>query len=211
MPKGIYLRSLETIYKLKKNGFQKGKPSKFLGHIPTKEMRENNRQKHLGKHPSEETKNKMSIAHKGNKHLLGKKFSELTKLKMSLKRRGKDNPNFGKHLSDKTKEKIRLARTEFLKNICGISGKLGRYESQILNEIEILFGYKIIRQFYIMGYWLDGYIVELNLAIEIDEDKHFQNGKLRKKDVERQIIIEKALNCRFIRIKEKDYLKAKEN
>lgn len=65
-----------------------------------------------------ETRKKMSLALLGNTRMLGKKRSPETKEKMSKSRRhwhernghpfaGKGNPNWGKHLSEETKEKIR--------------------------------------------------------------------------------------------------------
>lgn len=53
-----------------------------------------------------------------------------------------------------------------------------------------------------LGYYLDGYDLEKNVAIEIDEYHHFnKDGSLKKKDILRQSKIEKLLNCRFVRIK----------
>lgn len=53
-----------------------------------------------------------------------------------------------------------------------------------------------------LGYWVDGYDKEKNVVIEVDENHHFDNsGNLLKEDVQRQIEIEKYLNCKFIRIK----------
>lgn len=56
-----------------------------------------------------------------------------------------------------------------------------------------------------LGYYLDGYDIEKNVAIEIDEPHHFtKSGKLRKKDIIRQDKIEKKLGCKFVRIKYED-------
>jgi len=53
-----------------------------------------------------------------------------------------------------------------------------------------------------LGYYLDGYDRDKNVAIEIDEWHHFnKDGTLKKKDIVRQKRIEKKLNCTFIRIK----------
>ena len=61
-----------------------------------------------------------------------------------------------------------------------------------------------IRRQYFTNYGLlDGYIPELNLAIEIDEKHHFdRKGNLKEKDIERQKNIEKELYCKFLRIKD---------
>lgn len=53
-----------------------------------------------------------------------------------------------------------------------------------------------------LGYYLDGYDLEKNVAIEIDESHHFnKDGSLKTKDILRQSKIEELLNCKFIRIK----------
>ena len=54
-----------------------------------------------------------------------------------------------------------------------------------------------------LGYWLDGYDIKNNTVYEFDEKFHFNKGSLRHKDKIRQIEIEKLLNCKFIRIKDK--------
>lgn len=50
-------------------------------------------------------------------------------------------------------------------------------------------------------YRVDGYDFEQNVVIEIDESHHFVSGNLKPADVERQYIIIKELNCKFIRIR----------
>lgn len=53
-----------------------------------------------------------------------------------------------------------------------------------------------------LGYWLDGYDIENNVAYEYDEKHHFINGELKKKDKTRQKEIIKLLKCKFVRFKE---------
>lgn len=85
----------------------------------------------------------------------------------------------------------------------GINLQKGKNETQLLNELEKLFNYKIEREFTIVGYKPDGYIPELNLCIEIDEEFHFDdNNNLKEKDILRQQEIENKLNCKFLRIKD---------
>lgn len=53
-----------------------------------------------------------------------------------------------------------------------------------------------------LGYYLDGYDIDKNVAIEIDEQHHFtKTGELREKDIIRQRKIEQKLGCKFIRIR----------
>lgn len=56
-----------------------------------------------------------------------------------------------------------------------------------------------------LGYYLDGYDIENNIAYEYDESYHFSKGKLREKDLARQKAIEEVLHCQFIRLKDEDY------
>jgi len=104
--------------------------------------------------------------------------------------------------SPKYKEKLRIAKVNYI----GKYGVriLGKNEKKILDNLEILFNYKIIRQFQVIGFFLDGYIQELNLAIEVDEKGHFSNNLLRREDIQRQKLIEEAINCKFLRIKDYD-------
>lgn len=60
-----------------------------------------------GKTLSEETKDKISKAFKGEKHpMYGKHHTQEARRKMSLSKSGRNHPNYGKHLSDETKLKI---------------------------------------------------------------------------------------------------------
>lgn len=53
-----------------------------------------------------------------------------------------------------------------------------------------------------LGYWLDGYDIENNVVYEYYEKSHFTKGKLKDRDVNREIEIKKLLKCKFIRIKD---------
>jgi len=54
-------------------------------------------------------------------------------------------------------------------------------------------------EFYVegLGYWVDGYDVEKNVVIEVDEPSHRYK---KDRDTKRQREIEKHLNCKFVRI-----------
>ena len=109
--------------------------------------------------------------------------------------------NKGKKRSDETKRKCRLAKIKYLEKCKKInqplSPTIGKNENQILNRIEQELKTKIVRQFFIDGYFLDGYIPKYNLAIEVDE-----RPKTKQRDIDRQKYIESKLNCKFIRIKD---------
>ena len=61
-------------------------------------------------------------------------------------------------------------------------------------------------EFYVNGYYLDGYDKQLNIAFEYDEQRHYtdwENNKLKNKDILRQFEIMNALKCKFYRYNEK--------
>ena len=153
---------------------------------------------HKGKKLSEDTRRKMSKARKGEKnHFYGKHHSEEAKKKMGeankIARKGKNH-------SEETKEKMRLSAFEYVKRVRDILyPRIGHNEKRILDELEQELNYKILRQYKVAGYFLDGYIPELNLAIEVDE-----RPKDKLKDIERQQIIENKLKCKFVRINDYD-------
>lgn len=82
-----------------------------------------------------------------------------------------------------------------------------RKEILFLNELENAlkpFNIKGIRQYNILNYRIDYYIPSLNIAIEYDEDSHnnytYEAHKGREKE------IKEILNCKFIRVTDKNNL-----
>ena len=140
------------------------------GHIVTSEMRRKIGLKHRGKVVSEETREKIR-----NKNI-GKKLSDETRRKQSL---------------SAIRHMIKVGRTYLTPNI-------GIKEKEILDYLEKELKYKILRQYRIGKYFVDGYIQELNLVIEIDEMYHHKNKK--EYDIKRQDYIQNKLNCYFFRL-----------
>ena len=103
----------------------------------------------------------------------------------------------GKKQTEETKEKRRIAMLDRLEKD-GMFG-IGKYEKEILDLIEEILNIKIERQYNIIGYRLDGYCKELNLAIEVDELHHNYQSNI-KKDKIRQQNIENILGCQFLRV-----------
>ena len=102
--------------------------------------------------------------------------------------------------SEDTKTKMRMSAFEYAKRICNIiCPRVGHNEKQILDKLEQEIKYKILRQYKVEGYFVDGYIPELNLVIEVDE-----RPKISVRDIEREKIIKKKLECKFLRIKDYD-------
>ncbi len=180
-----------------------------------------------GKQHTVETKNKISLANKGKKGFnhsketkkkisegnKGKEVSKRTRRKLSEINSGRKHPFYGKSHLIETKRKMRLATLKRIEENHGIAiPNIGRNEKQILDELELCLGHKIHRSYRLkkLGYWLDGYVKELNLAIEVDEGYHFDiDGNISEKNFQRQKEIEQELGCVFFRIDEQEYLTGK--
>ncbi len=116
----------------------------------------------------------------------------------------------GRRYSSETRRKMRLAairRIERAKGKC--SPNYNPKACKLIEEYGKQHGYNFQHaenggEFHIkeLGYWVDGYDKEKNVVIEYDEPKHYRNGNLRVRDLERQKAIENVLGCVFIRIGE---------
>lgn len=188
-----------------KGRFIKGHPQPF---------RELISKKNIGRKHSDNHKLKISKSNSGKirnvEHRLKYRNSKL----------GEKNPNYNKEYTieerqrwseytkkiwenmpeetvEKRNTKIREARINHIKKIGGV--RIGKYETSILDFLEESFGYRIKRQYEVIGYFLDGYCPVLNLAIEIDETYHNKKEQL-KKDNKREELIKKQLGCKFLRL-----------
>ena len=124
--------------------------------------------------------------------------SDDTKQKISVANSGKTYT-----MSKSRKEKIRLGTIKRIErqkfNGLPMIPCIGKYETQILDNIEKILEYKIIRQYRVAGYFIDGYCQLLNLAIEIDESHH-NNERCIIKDIKREAEIKNILHCSFLRL-----------
>jgi very-short-patch-repair endonuclease len=80
---------------------------------------------------------------------------------------------------------------------------IGKYEKSCLDILEDIIKFKIDRNIQLIGYFPDGYIKELNLVIEFDEEHHnwtYQKNIDIKKDLDYNKV---GLNV--IRIKKVDW------
>jgi hypothetical protein len=151
-----------------------------------------------GKHLSEETKTKISESLKGNEgYWLGKSRDKQTNLKISATKKSQNK----KH-SLESKRNLRIKALKHIEKTGSVAPFVGKNEKYILDQLEDIYKLKIIRQYKIekLGFFIDGYIKEINLAIEVDEPLH--NKHKEKVDI-RQKEIQKELNCKFLRIKDK--------
>jgi hypothetical protein len=153
-----------------------------------------------GRKRSEETRRKISES------LTGKCMPEETKAKISESKKGRKHSEEhkaklrGKTHTEETKARLRELAFEYAAEMGGFTyPNIGRNETQILDNLEQELDHRIIRQFKVGGYFLDGYIPEINLAIEVDEKYHQYQTE---KDKIREEFIKAKLGCQFLRIKD---------
>jgi len=177
------------------------------------ELRVNVVKLHTGKKRTDKTRKNISMAKSGenctpetrrkmrDSHT-GKKQSIETIKKRSLALKGKASWNKGKKYPPETRKKQRISRIEYIEKTKGpMYPTIGMLEKQIIDEIERVFGCVMLRQYRVCGYFVDGYIPEKKVVIEVDEPHHFKrDGNYTVRDICRQKEIEKELGCRFIRI-----------
>jgi len=136
-----------------------------------------------GKKLTKEHINNLRLSH------LGKKNSEKSKIKNSIKQ-----TNLMK--IPRNRKMRRVARqNQIILNGGGPS--IGRNETEILDSLSMELKINIIRQKRVIGYWIDGYIPKLKLAIEVDE-----RPKTNKRDIIRQKEIQQELKCKFLRVED---------
>jgi len=105
------------------------------------------------------------------------------------------------NMLSKLKEVKNLTLDEIRYQLMGITeSKFIRLLKKYLIHENVIFQYPII------GYYIDCYFPELNMAIEFDEPHHFCNGILHQSDIDRQDEIQKTLGCNFVRITKIDFL-----
>lgn len=133
---------------------------------------------------------------------------------------GRYIPKSTKH-SEETKEILRRKMIDYVKK--NGNGSFGQHYSvkacEYIDKLNEENGWNLQHalnggEVEVCGYFLDGYDENLNIVFEYDEPKHYENvneNKLKKRDIKRQDIIIKKLNCQFYRYNEKKRLLYKVN
>lgn len=224
VPKGC----LESLKKIHKN--QVGKPSGNKGKKRSKDAIRKTSKLNKGKKRTPEqidniTKGiqkgikkaikKWGARYKNGSPLKGTKLSEEHKKKLSKAKKGKPSPKKGKpgHIpNEKTRLKMRKSYLKKLKENIGMGGQIFPFFNpdacKLIDEYGEKHGYNFQHamnggEYKIeeLGYWVDGYDVERNTVIEVDEKHHFDiDGNLSEKDIRRQKEIEEYMGCDFIRL-----------
>lgn len=115
----------------------------------------------------------------------------------------------GRPHTEETKKKMRLSALDYISELKG--QVIPRYNKDSITLIEKYgreHGYNFMHaenggEYFVreLGYFLDGYDPIKNVAIEVDEKRHFIDGNLLPRDVQRQRQVEELLGCTFVRIK----------
>jgi hypothetical protein len=106
----------------------------------------------------------------------------------------------GRIFSDVHRMNLSVATRKYMiKNGFNMSVCIGKNEKIILDTLEHELKTKIEREYYVDGFFIDGYSKRLNIAFEVDE-RHHKYKRMLQRDIERQRYIEKRLHCTFIRI-----------
>ena len=149
-----------------------------------------NSDSHKGKSTSPETKIKLHEALIGNSNRKGCVASAETKLKMSKARKGKK-------FSSEHKQKLRIARLKHIEKYIAEGGQTAPAYSSIACKFFDWFdnqynttgryatkgGEYQIKE---LGYFVDYFNPDMGIIMEWDEEHHYRNGKLKKKDIQRQ-------------------------
>lgn len=112
--------------------------------------------------------------------------------------------------TEETKRKMRLSTLSYLSELKGqLAPRYNKDSIKLIEQYGVENGYKFMHaenggEYYVneLGYFLDAYDPIFNVALEIDEEYHFdKDGFLRQRDLSRQKEIEEKLGCKFIRLR----------
>jgi len=225
MPKGVYKRTakaIQNISKASKNSSQKRvktiREKYDIWPTQREDVIEKIRQGNIETFKNPKIRKQRSLRMRGDKNPsrmyeiseeTRRKKSESMKILWATKEfRKKMQPHLDKFKIKTKKHKKNLAiaarkrvQNNLLNNIQNFCPNLGKHETQLLNEQEKKDKCTILRQYYIIGFKVDGYCKETNTVYEVYEKGHFSKQKI-KQDLKRQKEIENELNCKFVIIKD---------
>ena len=79
---------------------------------------------------------------------------------------------------------------------------IGKTETKVLDALQVASGVVIDRQYSVGGFFLDGYVKDLNLAVEFDEREHRYK---KTRDEFRRSEIRRELGCDFFVVDDRDW------
>lgn len=96
-----------------------------------------------------------------------------------------------------------IARNRIL-NKPGMSPSVGKLELLFFDQFRLLCPYTLVRSKRVCGYELDGYLPEVNVAIEFDEEHHL-TSRQEQRDWVRMVEVANRIKCSFIRVQDRDW------
>ena len=117
----------------------------------------------------------------------------------------------GRTHTEETKEKMRESTLNNIQMKCGgVRPNYSTKACEFINKLNEKYNWHLQHalnggEFYVCGYFVDGYDKEKNIVFEYDEKKHYadvENNVLRECDLKRQENIIKELSCEFYRYNE---------
>jgi very-short-patch-repair endonuclease len=171
-----------------------------MGCVASSEAREKMRVSHLGKRMSEETKRRMSVGK------MGHSVSAQTRRKIGMATASRVPGMKGKRHSIDTRRRMRLAAIDHI-SMQSFGGlpmvpRIGKTEMKVLDTLQVASGVVIDRQYPVGGFFLDGYIKDVNLAVEFDEREHRYK---KARDEFRRSEIRRELGCDFFIVDDRDW------
>ncbi len=201
---------------------KKGKSHiEYYGKTLAAKMRKINSDKHKGKKPHNKGRNNIEIygekrakeiKEKIRKSKIGNKSKRkgisleseygVKKAKMIREKLRVSHLNY--KIKDSTRKKLRECAIQHIEKCHGKASPFrGKDEECILSEIEEMFDTTLIRQFRVIGYFLDGYDDKHNIVYEIDEGRHFKTVERKEyteKHLRRKNEIINFLKCKWVSI-----------
>ena len=165
--------------------------------------------RHIGIKHTDESKRKLSIAHKGkpgHPHTAQhrQKITEAGNPMYGVHRYDELNPFYGKRHSEEARRKMRVAMCKKVLRMYWSHGRMasiGAGEKAYFDQLERERGWFGNRQHFVshLGYFVDYYEPNHNIVVEYDEPRHYRHGHLREKDRVRMEQIKAHLGCEFWR------------
>jgi very-short-patch-repair endonuclease len=135
----------------------------------------------------------------------------IAKSKIPSPLKGKPSPFKGVPHSYEWIKNIRIAAMKRAEEHCRLFGQTfptrGNKEIPFMDELQLICPYRIDINFRPSGYVLDGYIHELQLAIEYDEPYHDSQIQKERDKTREQNVLKEYPKTQFFRVKESDWEK----
>lgn len=140
-----------------------------------------------------------------NNPMYGKHHTDTSKELISLKNKG-NKARLGQSHKKSTKEKQRISAAERIKKYGVKSRNFNKKGCEYIDKLNEQNNLNLKHalnggEFSFKGFFADGYDIEKNIWFEYDESTHYAKDRvsLKEKDIKRMTIIKDGLKCKFIR------------